>query len=50
MCELLVQYKADVNVEDKYGQNCLYYAIREGQESIVDFLIKQVIEFIRELI
>lgn len=31
---------ADVNLEDKYGQTCIFYAIREGHYDIVEFLIK----------
>ena len=27
-----------MNVEDKYGQTCLFYAIREGHIDIVDYL------------
>lgn len=42
VCHLLVEKGSDLNVEDKYGQNCIYYSIREGRTEVVDFLIKQV--------
>jgi hypothetical protein len=36
---LFVEKGSDLNLEDKYGQTCLFYAIREGHYDIVDFLI-----------
>jgi ankyrin repeat protein len=36
---MLVQHGADPNVEDKFGQTCLFYAIREGHIEIVDYLM-----------
>ena len=36
--KLLVSHGGEVNLEDKYGQTCLFYAIREGHADIVDFL------------
>ena len=36
--QLFIENGADPNIEDKYAQTCLYYAIREGHEEIVDYL------------
>lgn len=39
ICELLIEKGTDVNLEDKYGQTCIYYAIRQGHYDIVEYLI-----------
>lgn len=38
--QLLVEYEADLLVEDKFGQSLIFYAIREGHYEIVEHLIK----------
>ena len=40
LCQLFAEKGTDANLEDKYGQTCIYYAIREGHDYIVEFLIK----------
>ena len=37
---MLVEYGADLIVEDKFGQSLIFYAIREGHYDIVEYLIK----------
>jgi ankyrin repeat protein len=38
--ELLIENGADITVEDKFGQTCFFYAIREGHAEIIEYLIK----------
>ena len=40
MCQLLIEHGSDIYVEDKFGQSCLFYAIREGHYDIIDYLVK----------
>lgn len=40
ICELLINYGADLNIEDKQNQTSLFYAIKFGREETVEFLIK----------
>ena len=40
LCELFVEKGADINLEDKFGQTCIFYAVRTGHYDIVKFLIK----------
>jgi ankyrin repeat protein len=35
-----MQYGAEINIEDKFGQSCIFYAIREGHYDIIDYLVK----------
>ena len=39
LCELFVEKGTDINLEDKFGQTCIFYAIRGGHYDIVDFLL-----------
>jgi ankyrin repeat protein len=39
--KLLIGNGADINIEDKYGQTALFYAIREGHIDVVEYLISQ---------
>lgn len=32
---------SDINLQDKFGQTCIYYAIRQGHYNIVEYLIKK---------
>ena len=38
LVQLFVNHGADVDYEDKYGQTCLFYAIREGHTEVIDYL------------
>ena len=38
LVQLFVNHGADVDFEDKYGQTCLFYAIREGHTEVIDYL------------
>jgi ankyrin repeat protein len=38
--QLLIEYGADIIIEDKFGQSCIFYAIREGHYDIIEFLVK----------
>ncbi len=38
LVQLFVNHGADVDFEDKYGQTCLFYAIREGHTEVIDFI------------
>lgn len=38
--QLFIEYGADTLVEDKFGQSCIFYAIREGHYDIIEYLIK----------
>jgi len=37
----MIDLGASINIEDKYGQTCLFYAIREDHYDIVELLIKK---------
>jgi hypothetical protein len=37
----MIDLGANINIEDKYGQTCLFYAIREGHYDIVELLIEK---------
>lgn len=39
--ELLLKYKADVNMEDRYGDTPLIKACRGGHSNIVEILLKR---------
>jgi len=41
--ELLVDAKAEINTEDKFGQSSIFYAIRDGHIDVVEYLIKKVL-------
>ena len=36
----MVKNGSDINLDDKYGQTCIYYAIKEGHYEVVEYLIK----------
>ncbi len=44
MLKLLIEHKADLNLEDKYGQTCIFYAIKEGHYDIVKTLIEEGVD------
>ena len=37
LCELFVEKGTDINLEDKFGQTCIFYAVRTGHYDIVKF-------------
>jgi ankyrin repeat protein len=37
----LIENGAEITIEDKFGQNCLFYAIREGHSEVVEYLINR---------
>jgi len=37
----MIDLGTNINIEDKYGQTCLFYAIREGHIDIVKLLIQK---------
>ena len=37
----MIELGTNINIEDKYGQTCLFYAIREGHSEIVELLIQK---------
>lgn len=44
VCKLLIEHGSEINLEDKFGQNPLFYCVREGHQSIVEYLIEQGID------
>ncbi len=38
---MLIEKGADLNLEDKYGQTCLFYAIKDDHIDIVDYITSQ---------
>ena len=36
----MIEQGSDINIEDKYGQNCIFYSIREGHYEVTELLIK----------
>jgi len=40
--EFLVDKCSELNIEDKFGQNCLFYAIKDGHADVVEYLVKKV--------
>ena len=37
----MIELGTNINIEDEYGQNCLFYAIRENHFEIVELLIQK---------
>jgi len=37
----MIEKGANINIEDKYGQNCIFYAIRESRVDVVELLIEK---------
>lgn len=36
----MIEKGADINIEDKYGQNCIFYSVREGHYEMTQLLIE----------
>jgi ankyrin repeat protein len=39
ICDLLLRYGANINLTDMFGWTCIYYAIVDGKEDIVEYLV-----------
>ena len=39
--KLMIEKGSDINIEDKYGQNCIFYSVREGHFAVTELLIQK---------